>query len=58
MHKPANADLLLQFPKAIAGHPHATAPVQNILDTTAAQTTFDWKPIPFDKTLYVYNLRV
>ncbi|KAL8276994.1 hypothetical protein RQP46_010629 [Phenoliferia psychrophenolica] len=50
MHKPENADLLAQFPKAIEGHPHATAPVQNILDASRARDMFSWTPIPLEKT--------
>ncbi|KAK4699734.1 hypothetical protein P7C70_g6524, partial [Phenoliferia sp. Uapishka_3] len=50
LHAPSNSDLLLQFPKAVAGHPHATAPVQNVLDASRAKELFNWTPIPFEKT--------
>jgi nucleoside-diphosphate-sugar epimerase len=54
IHSPAHADLLAAFPKTIKGLPGSAAPIQNKLDTTRAKTTFNWAPIAFEKTVYVF----
>ncbi|KAK4701200.1 hypothetical protein P7C70_g5036, partial [Phenoliferia sp. Uapishka_3] len=42
--------VLSQFPKAITGHPHATAPVQNLFDASRAKELFNWTPVSLQKT--------
>ena len=44
-------ELLKAFPKAVKGVPNAEEPKQNTIDTTRAQKTFNWKPIPLEKTV-------